>query len=95
MQDFAANPFLMGTRLNALYQGSKATESESRQFYMALISGDNSGNVIYTKDLFFSCLKPHKPAKGRGEIVFDSGIVLNIADILNCPEVIPGSIIEE
>lgn len=44
---------------------------------------------IYTRDLFFSCLKPHKPIKGTEEILFDSGIILNIANILNCPELIP------
>jgi hypothetical protein len=86
VRDFSAKPFLMVTKLNALYLGSKC---ESKPLYAALISGDTSGDVIYTKDLFFSCLKPYKPIKGTGEIIFDDGVILNIADILNCPEVIP------
>jgi hypothetical protein len=86
VRDFSAKPFLMATRLDALYLGSKC---DSKPLYAALISGDISGDVIYTKDLFFSCLKPHKPVEGTGEIIFDNGIILNIADILNCPELIP------
>jgi len=77
VQDLAANPILVGTRL------------DSKPAYMVLISGDISGDVTYTKDLFFSSLKPHKHVEGAGEIIFDYGITLNIADILQCPEVIP------
>ena len=56
--------------------------------YMALISGDISGDVTYTQDLFFSSLKQYTYV-GTAEIMFDSGITLNIADILYCPELIP------
>jgi hypothetical protein len=69
-----------------LYLGSKC---DSKPLYAALISCDILGDVIYTKDLFFSYLKPHKPIKGIGEIIFDNSIILNIADILNCLELIP------
>jgi hypothetical protein len=56
--------------------------------YAALISGDISGDVTYTKDLFFSYLKPYKYVEGIYEILFDSGIILNISDILNYLELI-------
>lgn len=86
VRDFSATPFLIGTRLDALHLGNK---DDSKLLYAALISGDISGDVTYTKDLFFSCLKPHKHVEGTYEILFDSGIILNISDILNCPELIP------
>jgi hypothetical protein len=85
VRDFSANPFLIGTRLDALHQG---TQDESKPVYAALISGDISGDVTYTRDLFLSCLKPHQPVKGTEEIIFDNGSILTIADILNCPELI-------
>ena len=86
VRDFSATPFLIGTRLDALHLGNK---DDSKPLYAALISGDISGDVIYTKDVFNSCLKPHKLVEGTDEILFDSGIILNISDILNCPELIP------
>lgn len=86
VRDFSAKPFLIGTRLDALYLENK---DDLKPLYLALISGDISGDVTYTKDLFFSCLKPHKPIEGTYHILFDSGIILNIGDILNCPELIP------
>ena len=89
MRDFSAKPFLIGTQLDALYLGNQHYQDDSKPMYAALISGDISGDVMYTRDLFFSCLKPHKPIEGTAEILFDSGIILNIADILNCPELIP------
>lgn len=89
VRDFSATLFLIGTRLDALYLGNK---DDSKPLYAALISGDISSDVTYTKDLFFSCLKPYKHVKGTYEILFDSGIILNISDILNCPELIPVNI---
>jgi hypothetical protein len=86
VRDLSAKPFLIGTRLDALHLEHK---DHSKPLYAALISGDISGDVTYTKDLFFSCLKPHKLVEGTDEILFDSGIILNISDILDCPELIP------
>jgi len=78
VQILDANPTLIGKRLNPALG------------YMVLVSGDISGDVTYyTKDLFFSSLKPHTYVEGSAEIMFDSGITLNIADILYCPELIP------
>ncbi|KAH8726660.1 hypothetical protein GQ44DRAFT_725858 [Phaeosphaeriaceae sp. PMI808] len=89
VRDFSAQPFLVGTRLDALHLGSK---DDSTPPYAALISGDISGDVTYTTGLFFSCLMPHKSVEGTDEILFDSGIILNISDILACPELIPADI---
>ena len=47
----------------------------------ALISGDILGNITYIKDLY-------KSIKGTDNILFNSGIILNIRDILNCLELI-------
>jgi hypothetical protein len=77
VEDFGANPILVGTRL------------KSKSGYMVLLSGDISGDVTYTKDFFFSSLKPHKYIECTGEIILNCGITLNIADILHCPETIP------
>jgi hypothetical protein len=86
VRDFSAKPFLIGTRLDALHLEHK---DHSKPLYAALISGDISGDVTSTKDLFLSCLQPYKPIHGTEDRLFDSGIVLNISDILNCPELIP------
>jgi hypothetical protein len=82
----SAKPFLIGARLDVLHLGIK---DDSKPLYAALISGDISGDVTYTRDLFFSCLKPHKSVEGTDDILFDIGILLNIGDILHCPELIP------
>ena len=65
-----------------MYLGIK---DDSKPLYTALISGDISGDVTYTKDLFFSCLKPYKSVEGTDDI----GILLNIGDILHYLELIP------
>ncbi len=85
VRDLSAKLFLIRTRLDALYLEYK---DYLKPLYAALISGDILGDVIYTKDLFFSCLKPYKLVEGIDEILFDSGIILNISDILDCPELI-------
>jgi hypothetical protein len=43
------------------------------------------------RDLFMNSLKPHKYTEGATEITFDSGIILNIADIMFSPEIIPAN----
>lgn len=89
VRDLGVNPILIGTRLDTFYQGGEDTICNSAPAYIALISGDISGDVTYTKDLFFSSLKSHKYVESTAEIMFDSGITLNIADVLCCPELIP------
>lgn len=86
MRDFSTILFLIGTRLDTLHLGNK---DDLMPLYAALISGDISGDITYTNNLFFSCLKPYKHDEGTYKILFNSGIILNISDILNCPELIP------
>jgi hypothetical protein len=86
VRDFSAKPILIGTQLDTLHLGSKA---DLKPLYAALISSDISGDVTYTKNLFFSYLQPHKLIKGTEEILFGNSILLNISDILNCLESIP------
>ncbi|XTI94256.1 hypothetical protein V2W45_1473473 [Cenococcum geophilum] len=57
--------------------------------YMALLSCDISGDVVYLRDLFFSSLRPYRYIEGALEITFNSGIILNIADVLFSPKIIP------
>lgn len=79
-RELKLNPALVGAGL-----GSKPT-------YVALLSGDNSGDVVYLRDLFINSLRPHKPIEdGATEITFDSGIILNVADILFSPEIVPAN----
>ena len=42
----------------------------SKPVYLALISGDISSDVTYTKDLLFSSLKSHRYVEGTTEIIF-------------------------
>ena len=88
-RDLGVNLILIGIRLDTFYQRGKDTICNSAPAYIALISRDISGDVTYIKDLFFSSLKSHKYVESTAEIMFNSGITLNIADILYCPELIP------
>jgi hypothetical protein len=63
--------------------------NNSKPTYVALLSGDRSGDVVYLRDLFLKSLRPHKYVEGATEITFDSGIILNVADILFSPEIVP------
>ena len=46
-------------------------------------------DLVYLRDLFFSSLRPHRYIKGALEITFDSRIILNVADILFFPKIVP------
>jgi len=69
-----------------LYLGN---EDDSKPLYTALISGNILGDMTYIKDIFFSYLRPHKPFEGTDEVSFDSSMIVDIGNILNCPELIP------
>jgi hypothetical protein len=56
---------------------------------MALLLYDISKDIVYLRDLFFSSLRPYRYIKGALEITFDSGIILNVADILFSPKIVP------
>jgi len=56
---------------------------------MALLLCDISRDVVYLRDLFFSSLRPHRYIRGALEIIFDSGIILNIANVLFFPKIVP------
>ena len=56
---------------------------------MAFLSCDIFGDVVYLRDLFFSSLKLHRYIEGALEIIFNSRIILNIANILFSPEIVP------
>jgi len=60
--------------------------------YIALLLYNISGDVVYLRDLFFSSLRPYRYIRGALEITFDSGIILNIADILFSPKIVPADI---
>ena len=57
--------------------------------YIILLSGDKSRDIVYLKDLFFTSLQPYKYTKGTNKITFNSGIILNISDIIFSPEIVP------
>jgi len=86
------NPVLIGTTLGALLSTKSSTGvDDSEPTYVTLLSGDISGDVVYLRDLFMNSLRPHKYVEGATEITFDSGIILNVADILFCPEIVPAN----
>lgn len=88
--ELGLNPVLIGTELDALFSMKSSTDiNNSKPTYVALLSGDNSGDVVYLRDLFMNSLRPHKYVEGATEITFDSGIILNVADILFSPEIVP------
>ena len=57
--------------------------------YMALLLFDIFRDVIYLRDFFFSSLRLYRYIKGALEIIFDSGIILNITDVLFSPKIVP------
>ena len=56
---------------------------------MALLLYNISRDIIYLKDLFFSSLRLYKYIKGALEITFNSGIILNVANVLFFFKIIP------
>ena len=86
-RELQLNPVLFGAKLGTIATQKSTDFQHSPPIYVTLLSGDRSGDVVYSKDLFFSSLKSHTHAEGTDEIIFDSGIVLNIADIILCPEI--------
>ena len=56
---------------------------------MALLLYDISGDVVYLRDLFFSSLRPYRYIRGALEIIFNSRIILNVADVLFFPKIVP------
>ena len=56
---------------------------------MALLLCDISGDMVYLRDLFFSSLRPYRYIGGASEIIFDSRIILNVADILFSLKIVP------
>jgi hypothetical protein len=86
------NPVLIGAELGALHSTKSSTDiNNSEPAYVTLLSGDNTGDVVYTRDLFMNSLKPHKYIEGATEITFHSGIILNVADVLFSPEIVPAN----
>ena len=53
-----------------------------------LISGDISGDVRCFKNLLFSSLRPYTYVKETSKVFIDNGITLNIADLLDNPEIV-------
>lgn len=88
-REFQLNPVLVGAKLGTIATQKSADLDNLPPIYATLLSGDRSGDVVYLKDLFFSSLQSHTHAEGADEITLDSGIVLNIADIIFCPEIMP------
>ena len=84
------NPVLIQTQLHAFYVEKSQTEVNSaKPTYIALLLCNISRDMVYLKDLFFSSLKPHRYIKGASEITFNSRIILNVADILFSPKIVP------
>ena len=89
-RELKLNPVLIWTRLHAFYAEKSRTEVNGAEpTYMALLSCDMSGDLVYLRDLFFSSLRPHRYIEGASEITFDSGIILNVADVLFSSKIVP------
>jgi hypothetical protein len=74
------NPVLIGDGLHGLFNDPK------QPAYLALVTGDNSGDIRYEKAKLLSSLRAYDWS-GPGEIVFrESNITLNIGEALWCPE---------
>lgn len=79
---FNTHPLLIGSCLDSYYN---PTISRPHGPYMMLIAKDMKGDLRFEKKLFFQCLQPYKYKEGDKEVVFKSGIVLDIQDVLLCP----------
>ena len=59
---------------------------------MALFLCNIFRDVVYLRDLFFSSLKLYRYIEGALEIIFDNRIILNVANILFSPKIVPADI---
>ena len=83
------NSILIRTKLGIITTKESADLNNLFPAYIILLSRDKSRDVVYLKDIFFNSLQPYKYNKGTNKINFNSGIILNITNILFSPEIIP------
>ncbi|XTI87664.1 hypothetical protein V2W45_1239992, partial [Cenococcum geophilum] len=57
--------------------------------YIALLLYNIFRDIVYLKDFFFSSLRPYRYIRGTLEITFNSGIILNVANVLFSPKILP------
>ena len=57
--------------------------------YLVLVTGGQTGDLCSERDLFLESLQPHRFHEESLEIEFESGMVLNVANVYRDPEIIP------
>jgi hypothetical protein len=70
------NPVLIGHNIHAYYANRNPTGHIPA--YMVLIINDGEGDMRFKKDILFQSLRPHTFNPDTWEVVFDSGITLNV-----------------
>ena len=92
-RELKLNPVFIWTQLYAFYaEKSQIEVNGAKLTYIAFLLYDISGDVVYLKDFFFSFLRLHRYIEGALKITFNSGIILNIADVLFSPKIVPADI---
>jgi len=84
---YGVNPVLVGWGLHK-YCNTKNIQV-AKPAYLILVGGDQSGDLRFEKEIFFKSLRSHIFRKESSEVVFNSGLVLNVANVCSDAEVIP------
>ena len=77
------SPVLIGRDLKNYTQNSKEGS------YLILCVGDRDSNIQCERKAFFKSLQPHKYYEKTGEVQFDSDLLLNVAEVIDRPKIIP------
>jgi hypothetical protein len=68
------NPFLAG------YDLHKIGGNNEEPLYIALLTGDETGNIRYSRDKLLCSLRPHDLRNGHEIVFHESNIVMNVVD---------------
>ena len=74
---FWGQSVLIGSSLSGIYNGT-----QRRDVYLCLALYEISGDLRFEKDQFFGSLKPHTYLPDEYEVHLESGIVLNVFDVV-------------
>jgi hypothetical protein len=76
---------LVGQNLHNLYDCEDT--GNAKPAYIVLVTRDNSGDILFHKQILLDSLKPHIFNNKTNKVVFKNlNITLNIDDAIRCPE---------
>ncbi|KAJ9634202.1 hypothetical protein H2201_009029 [Coniosporium apollinis] len=79
-------PVIISRNLHDYYSSLRSKTQKAKRFYMFLGARDMHGDLRFERELFFECLQPGSYNKATKEFEFESGIILNVEDVIWSPE---------